>query len=74
MLVVTRKQNQSLIINGNIEIIIIEARDGSVKIGVEAPRDVKIYRKEIFEEIRDENKSALNTRELDIKELIKKED
>lgn len=72
MLVVTRKSNQSLIINGNIEIVILEARDGSVKVGINAPRDIKIYRKEIFDEIKDENKNALNADKQKIDELIRK--
>lgn len=70
MLVVTRKSNQSLIINGNIEVIILEAKDGSVKVGINAPRDIKIYRKEIFDEIKNENKNALNADKSEIDELI----
>lgn len=70
MLVVTRKSNQSLIINGNIEVIILEAKDASVKVGINAPRDIKIYRKEIFDEIKNENKNALNADKSEIDELI----
>jgi carbon storage regulator len=72
MLVITRKSNQSLIINGNIEIVILEAKDGSVKVGINAPKSIKIYRKEIFDEIKDENKNALNADKAKIGELMKK--
>lgn len=61
MLVLSRKVNQGLIIGEDIEIIIVEAKDGSVRIGINAPKNVKIYRKEILTEIKDENKEALGT-------------
>ena len=51
MLVLTRKNGQKLILNDNIEIIIIESSNNNVKIGINAPRDVSIYREEIWREI-----------------------
>jgi carbon storage regulator len=59
MLVVSRKTNQSIMIGDNIEVVMLESHDGIVKIGINAPRDIKVYRKEIFDEIRDENNRAL---------------
>ena len=56
MLVLSRKTGEKLIINDNIEITIIETRGDSVKIGINAPKNVSIYREEIFEEIRKNNK------------------
>lgn len=61
MLVLTRKVNQSFMIGEDIEVVIVECKDGSVKLGIEAPKSIKIFRKEIFEEIKDENKEALDT-------------
>ncbi|SCZ77821.1 carbon storage regulator CsrA [Acidaminobacter hydrogenoformans] len=58
MLVLARKKEESLIIDGKIEIVILEAEDGKVKLGINAPEDVKIYRKEILEAVREENQSA----------------
>lgn len=58
MLVLSRKKNESIIINGNIEITIIESDDGKVKIGIEAPKNIQIHRKEIFDQITAENKMA----------------
>ena len=59
MLILTRKINQKLIINDNIEIVILESYKNSVKIGVNAPNDVQIYREEIYNEIKKSNKQAL---------------
>jgi len=56
--VLTRKHNQSIIIGNNIEIMIVEIRGDQVKIGIKAPKNVSIYRSEIYEEIMNENKLA----------------
>ena len=55
MLVLTRKPGQSIVINDNIEVTILEVKGESIRIGVEAPKNVTIYRHEIYEEIRKEN-------------------
>lgn len=67
MLVITRKNDESFLIGDDIEIKIIESEDGKVKIGIEAPKEKKIVRKEILEEVTDTNKKSLfdiNTKEL----------
>ena len=64
MLIVTRKVNQKLIINDNIEIVILESYKNSVKIGVNAPNNVQIYREEIYNEIKKSNKQA-NSADID---------
>ena len=53
-----RKKEESLIIDGKIEIVVLEVEDGKVKLGINAPKDVKIYRKEILEAVREENQTA----------------
>lgn len=58
MLVLTRKKGQKLIIGENIEVIVLETRGDSVKIGIKAPKNVTVYRKEIFEEIKKANQQA----------------
>lgn len=55
MLVLTRKSGQKLIINDNIEIIILETHGDVVKIGIKAPKDVSIYREEVYLEIKKSN-------------------
>ena len=52
MLVLNRKKNDSLIIGDNIEVIILDVKDGNVKIGIKAPKDVSIHRHEIYNEIK----------------------
>lgn len=64
MLILTRKVNQKLIINDNIEIVILESYKNSVKIGVNAPNNVQIYREEIYNEIKKSNKQA-NSADID---------
>jgi len=58
MLVLTRKKGQSVIINDNIEIILVDVQGDHVKIGINAPKDVTVHRKEVYEEIQNENKKA----------------
>jgi carbon storage regulator len=48
MLILTRSQSESTIINDNIKITVISDRHGQVKLGIEAPEDVKIWREEIY--------------------------
>lgn len=60
MLIITRKKGQSFMIGDDIEITVSKLEDGSVKLGIEAPKDVTILRKELYEEIKKENKDAMN--------------
>lgn len=58
MLVLTRKINESIVIGNNIKISIIQCEDGKVKLGIEAPQNVKIHREEVYNIIKEENKKA----------------
>lgn len=58
MLVLSRKTNQSIMIGEDIEVVVLEIKGDTVKIGLKAPRDVKVYRQEIYAEIRAENERA----------------
>ena len=51
MLALTRKKGEALILNNNIEVTILEIRGDQVKIGISAPKDVPIYRKEVYLQI-----------------------
>ena len=61
MLALTRKKGESLVINNNIEVTILEIRGDQIKLGISAPRDVSIYRKEVYLQIQEENEAALET-------------
>ncbi len=61
MLALTRKKGESLVINNNIEISILEVRGDQIKIGISAPKDVPIYRKEVYKQIQEENKASVST-------------
>lgn len=58
MLIITRKKGESLMIGDDIEIIVSKIDDGSVKIGIKAPKNIEILRKELYEEVERENKEA----------------
>ncbi|GHU42995.1 carbon storage regulator [Spirochaetia bacterium] len=59
MLILTRKTDEKIIIGDAITISIIEVRGDQVRIGVDAPKTVKVYREEVFEAIKTENKAAV---------------
>lgn len=52
MLVLSRKKNESIFLNGNIRIVIVDVRGDKVQLGVEAPSDVSVYRSEVLERMR----------------------
>jgi carbon storage regulator len=58
MLALTRKTGDAIMINNNIEITVLEVRGDQVKLGISAPKEVSIYRKEVYLEIQKENEAA----------------
>ncbi|MDT8716670.1 carbon storage regulator CsrA [Clostridium sp. 19966] len=60
MLVITRKKGEAILIGDDIEITVIKLDDGSVKLAIDAPRSVSILRKELYNEVVEENKKASN--------------
>lgn len=61
MLVLSRKVNESIIVNENIVITINKIDGDSVKLGIKAPKEIRIYREEVFESIRKSNMAAVLT-------------
>jgi carbon storage regulator len=51
MLILTRKQNESIVIDDDIRITVLSDKHGQVKLGIEAPEDVEIWREEIYEKL-----------------------
>lgn len=71
MLALTRRKGEALIINNNIEISILEIRGDQIKIGISAPKEVPIYRKEVYLQIENENKAAISTESMEaLKKLL----
>ena len=58
MLVLTRKLGENIRIGDNVKITVLEVRSGQVKIGIEAPPEIKVHREEIYERIQEENRRA----------------
>lgn len=53
MLVLTRKKDQSIVINNDIKIVVVEIRGDKVRLGIEAPKEVPVHRHEVFDAIAD---------------------
>ena len=65
MLALSRKKNEAIIINNNIEITVLEVKGDQVKIGISAPKEVPVYRKEVYVQIQEANKEATDTSGMD---------
>lgn len=61
MLILSRKKDQKIMIGDGIEIWVVDIRGDTVKLGIKAPRDVKVFRQEVAEEIETANKAALSS-------------
>ncbi|MDE5873952.1 MAG: carbon storage regulator CsrA [Lachnospiraceae bacterium] len=69
MLALSRKQGESIMIGNDIELTILEVKGEQVKVGISAPKNIPVYRKEIYMQIREENKEAAQN--IDIESLKK---
>jgi len=58
MLVLSRKKNESIIINDNITVTVIEIRGDKVRLGIEAPKDVTVHRREVYEAIQSQARDS----------------
>ena len=72
MLALSRKKGESLVLNNNIEITILEIRGDQIKLGINAPKEVPIYRKELYEQIEEANKAAAESQGLEnLKQMMR---
>ena len=62
MLVITRKPEQSIVIGGEVEVIVLGIAKDGVRLGIKAPRSVQVHRREVFEAIAAENLAAAKTK------------
>lgn len=58
MLALSRKKNEAIVINNNVEITVLEVKGEQVKLGITAPKEVPVYRKEVYVQIQEANKEA----------------
>ena len=65
MLALSRKKNEAIIINNNIEITVLEVKGDQVKIGISAPKEVPVYRKEVYVQIQNANQEAVSVEGMD---------
>ena len=71
MLALSRKKNEAISINNNIEITVLDIRGDQIKLGISAPKEVPIYRKEVYIQIQNENKQATDVAGIDaLKKLL----
>jgi carbon storage regulator len=70
MLVLSRKPNESIIIDGNITVSVLRVDNDNVRIGVEAPLEIPVMRKEIYEEIKSNNEQAAGSAKKRVKQLV----
>lgn len=58
MLALSRKKNESIVIDNNIEVTVLDIKGDQIKLGISAPKSVPVYRKEVYVQIKDANKAA----------------
>lgn len=61
MLYLTRKVGESVVINDNIEVTVVEVRGRSIKLGFEFPPEISVLRRELYDKIQEENRAAAST-------------
>lgn len=71
MLVLSRKKGETIMINDNIEVKVLGIEGDQVKLGIVAPKSVKIYRQEVYAQIEQQNEEALNVNISVLKNLKK---
>ena len=71
MLVLSRQKDQTIMIGDNIELTVVDIRGDKVRIGITAPTEIPVHRKEVYEAIKQENKQAANVTLEDISDVRK---
>jgi carbon storage regulator len=69
MLILTRKQGESVAIGDDIKVTVVEIQGKQVKLGVKAPREIAVHRQEVYEKIQEENIRAAQVSEGDLEKL-----
>ncbi len=69
MLVLTRKEGEGIVIGDDVRVYIVEMKNGSIRLGIDAPKDKKIYRQEVYDRICRENREAAQWNMSDMQQL-----
>jgi carbon storage regulator len=69
MLVLTRKLGESIAIDDNIKIVVVQIKGKQVRLGIKAPQETKIHREEVYQAIQDQNTEAAQSNPLDLMKL-----
>ena len=70
MLVLSRKTNESIVIDGNVTVSVLRVDHDNVRIGIDAPLEIPVLRKEIYEEIKTNNEMAAGSTKRKVKQLV----
>ena len=69
MLVLSRTRDESIVIGDNVVVTVVDVRGDKVKLGIEAPQDISVHRREVYEAIRRENQQAAKLRPEDARQI-----
>ena len=72
LLVLTRKSNQSIMIGDDIEVTVLSIMGEKVRIGIQAPREIPVFRKEVYLEIQQENAAARASAQAEVDDALKR--
>lgn len=72
MLILSRKKNEQIVISDDITITVLDVEGEKVKIGIDAPKDIKVFRKELIEEVKNTNAESTSSTVSSLKELQEK--
>ncbi|MGF7184471.1 carbon storage regulator [Desulfitispora alkaliphila] len=70
MLILSRKEGEAIVIGKDIKVTVTEVKDGQVRLGIDAPKEVDIFRKELYDAIQQENRMAAAPNITELKEII----
>lgn len=70
MLIITRKLNEKIIIDDNTIVTLLDIRDNQVRLGIDAPRHIRVHRQEVYQRIKEANLESLDINDSDILEAL----
>ncbi len=71
MLVLSRQRDETIMIGDNIEVTVVDIRGDKVRLGINAPKEISVHRKEVYEAIRRENREAAQVKPEDVRGIDK---